>query len=86
MQRFVHQIQNRMGLHARVATKIFNFSLEHKTCVIKLMYKNKYVRANRLVDMMNIPAKKGEEIIFEIEGENETEISNKLQSLCNRIL
>lgn len=86
MQKFTHQIQNRTGLHARVAIKIFHFSLNHRPCVIRLKYRDTNIRTDRLIEMINAPAKKGEDIIFEIEGEHEESILHKLQSLCNKIL
>lgn len=85
MQEFIHEVKSRSGMHMRPAMEIFHLAHKHHS-LIKMTCNGKTLHAKMVMDMVNLSARKGDEIIFQIIGEDEEEVSDKLKTLCKKML
>ena len=63
-------ISNKLGLHARAATKLASVAGQY-TCSIKVRCGGKYVDAKSIMSLMLLAASKGTEITITADGEDE---------------
>ena len=70
MQTFIYVIQDELGVHARPAGLLVKEATKF-TSDIKVTKGDKTADAKRLFGMLGLAAKKGDELIFTIEGEDE---------------
>ncbi|MFH1889182.1 MAG: 50S ribosomal protein L11 methyltransferase, partial [Candidatus Omnitrophota bacterium] len=76
-QFFIH---DPLGLHARVAGKIWNIFAEHtKKNTFELIYGKEVFAVGDMLDMLNATVPQGQNVIFRITGENKEEIFEKLE-------
>ena len=85
MKEFHHVIQNKMGLHIRPASNLAALVRQYHS-VIYIIYRKQMVRANRIVETMNLNIPYGEDILIQIEGIDENQALQELKSFCQREL
>lgn len=75
-------IQNKLGLHARAAAKLVALASRFFS-TIEVSKNDKVVNGKSIMGVMMLAANKGTEIELIIDGEDETEALNALQTLIN---
>ena len=65
-------IINKLGLHARAASKLVNLCSQHASEVFLDKQGNR-VNAKSIMGVMMLAASKGTELMLEVDGEDETE-------------
>ena len=65
-------IINKLGLHARAASKLVNLCSQHASEVFLDKQGNR-VNAKSIMGVMMLAASKGTELVLEVDGEDETE-------------
>ena len=80
MKSFNYIIQSSEGIHARPATLIVNASKEFSS-QISITNKDKIVDGKRMIAVMSLNAKKGDEVIVNINGEDEEKAFEKILNL-----
>lgn len=76
------EICNKLGLHARAATKFANLSGRF-TCKLKVQCKGKSIDGKSIMSLMLLAASKGTVINICAEGEDEQEAVAALEELVN---
>jgi phosphocarrier protein len=74
-------IVNKLGLHARSASKLVSLASSFSSD-IELIYKDKCVDAKSIMNLLMLAAKQGEEITVVSKGEDEQEA---LEAICELI-
>ena len=74
------QIINKLGLHARAATKLVKHALHYQS-EITISAKNKTAQAKSIMGVMLLAATKGTEITLTIDGKDEIEALADLENL-----
>lgn len=74
-------IINKLGLHARSASKLVSVASKYLSD-IEIIYKNKQVSAKSIMNLLMLAAKQGDTIIIRCEGEDE-ELA--LDAICELI-
>jgi len=78
------QIINKLGLHARAATKFAN-TAKHYASDIRLLLNGKCIDGKSIMSLMLLAASKGTELVLQTEGKDEQEAMDALLTLiCNR--
>ena len=75
-------IINKLGLHARAATKLVNHASRYG-CNILLIKDNKSVNAKSIMGVMMLAASKGTPIEISCDGPDEEKAMNDLETLIN---
>lgn len=75
-------IINKLGLHARAASKLVNLTSQYSSSVM-LDNKGNRVNAKSIMGVMMLAASKGSEMILEVDGDDEQECSQALIDLIN---
>jgi phosphocarrier protein len=76
------EIQNKLGLHARAATKLAGLAGRF-ACSLKIICKGKTIDAKSIMSIMLLAASKGTSIEIMADGEDENEALEALTSLIN---
>ena len=74
------EIINKLGLHARAATKLASTS-GHYLCTIRTGTKEPLVDAQSIMSLMLLAASQGTSLIFEFDGEDESEAQQAISEL-----
>ena len=75
-------IINKLGLHARAASKLVNLASQFGSNVT-LQNKGNNVNAKSIMGVMMLAASKGTEMVLEVEGEDEEDCSSAIVELIN---
>ena len=75
-------IINKLGLHARAASKLVNLASQHSSSVF-LNNKGTQVNAKSIMGVMMLAASKGTEMLIEVDGEDEQDCMKALVLLIN---
>jgi len=75
-------IINKLGLHARAASKLVNLASQFSSSVY-LDNKGNRVNAKSIMGVMMLAASKGTELLLEVDGDDESECDQAIQSLIN---
>ena len=75
-------IINKLGLHARAASKLVNLASQYSSDVT-LDNKGNRVNAKSIMGVMMLAASKGTEMILEVNGEDEKDCSQAIIKLIN---
>lgn len=75
-------IINKLGLHARAASKLVNLCSQYGSSVY-LDNKGNRVNAKSIMGVMMLAASKGTEMILEIDGEDEATCKDAIINLIN---
>ncbi len=75
-------ISNKLGLHARAASKLVNCASQFESEVF-ISRKENRVNAKSIMGVMMLAASKGVELELEIDGSDERECHNALVDLIN---
>ena len=75
-------IQNKLGLHARAATKLVKHASRYSSD-ITITANGKTVAAKSIMGVMLLAANKGTEIIITISGKDEAKAMHDLEKLIN---
>jgi len=76
-------INNEQGLHARPASLLVQAASQSKSSVA-LIKEGKEYNAKSILGIMSVGAKKGDQILFRIDGSDEVETAAKLEALFIR--
>lgn len=79
MKEFKYTIQDQLGIHARPAG-MFVKEAASFPCAITIEKNGKSADARRLLAVMSLGVKRGEEVIVRIEGEQEEEAAARLET------
>ncbi len=75
-------IINKLGLHARAASKLVNLTSQFGSSVF-LDKKGNRVNAKSIMGVMMLAASQGTELVLEVEGEDEQACSDAIIELIN---
>lgn len=78
MQKLKLTVPWKCGLHLRPASHLSNL-LRKTGCTVMIGTKEKMVKGTRLIDVIELGIRQGEEVIIEIEGKNEKEAAEKIK-------
>ena len=73
MQQFNYVINDPLGLHARPAGLLAKLAKPYADTVITVTKGDKTVKASRLMKLMSLAAKNGDEVVVAVEGPQEEE-------------
>jgi len=82
MQERPLQIINKLGLHARAATKLANLA-KNFSCKIDIVVKDKSTDAKSIMSLMLLAAAKGTDILVRTNGEDEGPAMDAISQLIN---
>lgn len=74
------EIINKLGLHARAATKFANMA-KHFSCDIRLLLAGKSIDGKSIMSLMLLAASKGTELTLQTDGRDELEAMDALIAL-----
>ena len=83
MKTFTYIIGGEHGLHARPAGMLVNTAKRFKS-EIRLKKDDKSADGKKLLAVMSLGGKRGDELVFEIVGEDEELAAEAIQNLCKR--
>ena len=75
-------IINKLGLHARAASKLVNLASQFSSSVY-LDNKGNRVNSKSIMGVMMLAASQGTELQLEIDGDDESECDNAIKELIN---
>jgi phosphocarrier protein HPr len=76
------EIINKLGLHARAASKLVNLASQFSSSIF-LENKGNKVNAKSIMGVMMLAASQGTELILEVDGEDEQSCSEAVIQLIN---
>ena len=76
------KIKNKLGLHARAASKFVNLANRFKSKV-KIIKNNDEIDGKSILGILTLAATQGTEIILRVEGEDEEKATKALENLIN---
>ena len=79
MKEFKYVITDAQGIHARPASELVQ-ELKGVTSVVKLTKEGKTVEAKKLMAVMSLGIKCGQEVTVTVEGEDEDAVAEKLEN------
>ena len=79
MKEFKYVITDAQGIHARPASELVK-ALKGVTSVVKLTKEGKTVEAKKLMAVMSLGIKCGQEVTVTVEGEDEDAVAEKLEN------
>lgn len=82
---FNYMISDVSGLHARNALQIAR-AAEGYQCRIKVSSGGKTANGKQVLSLISLAAKKGAELVFSLEGEDEEEAAAYLQALVKEVV
>lgn len=82
MKEFQHSIKDELGLHARPSGLLVKETKKYKSN-ITVTFGEKKLDAKSLIGIMTLGVKCGDTITITIEGEDEEQAFEKLQSFCS---
>lgn len=85
MKEIRHQIKDPQGIHARPAAALVKKVSEFSSKIM-IKKKDKEIDAKRILGVMSLAAKAGEELIFRIEGEDEERAMEVLRDFLKETL
>lgn len=85
MKTFEYHIKTRMGLHSRPASSLFALMRKFQS-TIYIYKEERCAKASRIVDILELNAKKGNCIRFEIDGEDEEKAYQEIKRFCEHHL
>ena len=74
------EIINKLGLHARAATKFAN-TAKHYSCDIRLLLNGKCIDGKSIMSLMLLAASKGTTLVLQTDGKDEQEAMDALLKL-----
>lgn len=74
------EIINKLGLHARAATKFAN-TAKHYSCDIRLLLNGKCIDGKSIMSLMLLAASKGTKLVLQTDGRDEQEAMDALLKL-----
>ena len=83
MKTFTYIIGGEHGLHARPAGMLVNTAKRFKS-EIRLKKDDKSADGKKLLAVMSLGGKRGDELVFEVVGEDEELAAEAIQNLCKR--
>ncbi|WP_432775521.1 HPr family phosphocarrier protein [Brevibacillus gelatini] len=83
MVRFQVEIHVSGGLHARPASVLVNLLNQYRSSVT-IIYNDKRANGKSILSVMALGVKNGDEMTFEVEGDDEQEAATALRSLIER--
>lgn len=83
MQKFNYKIQDPVGMHARPASKLVQ-ELTQFTSSVTISVNDKTVNAKSIINLMSLGMKKDSEVVFTIEGDDETLLLEKLPEILSK--
>ena len=75
-------IINKLGLHARAATKLASAAANHQ-CAVRTGKEEPLVDAKSIMSLMLLAASHGTELIFEFDGPDEQAACDEITALLN---
>jgi len=81
MRSFSHTISDTLGLHARPAGLLAKQVQKYK-CSISLSAGNKSADGRRVISLMKMGVKCGQEVLFSLDGEDEELAATELEVFC----
>ena len=85
METLRHIIKAEHGIHARPAGKLASKAKEYES-TITVSYGGKETAASKVLGIMSLGAKKGDALIFTIQGRDEAAAAAGLKEFCDREL
>lgn len=85
MKTFTHIINDISGIHARPASRLINLAGKYR-CTVTLTCRKNKAKAESLIEVMKLGAKKGSAVTVSIEGENEEQAFAALQDFFQKQL
>lgn len=85
MKKFTYKVELENGLHARPAGKITIACKQFESDINLYIDENRGADGKRLLSIMALGAKYGDEIAIEIEGNDEEEAAKALQTVLNNL-
>ena len=85
MVEFTYVITDEQGLHARPASQFVMAAAKCKSTV-SVTFGSRTVNAKGVMEVMSLGAKKGQEILIKVEGENEAEDAANLKAFVQEHL
>lgn len=82
MTRHDIQIINKLGLHARAASKLVNLASQFGSSIF-LEKKGNKVNAKSIMGVMMLAASQGTELVLEVDGDDEERCSEAIIELIN---
>ena len=79
MKEFKYVITDAQGIHTRPASELVK-ELKGVTSVVKLTKEGKTVEAKKLMAVMSLGIKCGQEVTVTVEGEDEDAVAEKLEN------
>ncbi len=76
------EIINKLGLHARAASKLVNLASQFSSSVF-IENKGNKVNAKSIMGVMMLAASQGTQLILEVDGDDEEKCSDAIISLIN---
>lgn len=76
------EIINKLGLHARAASKLVNLASQFSSSVF-IENKGNKVNAKSIMGVMMLAASQGTKLILEVDGDDEEKCSDAITSLIN---
>jgi phosphocarrier protein HPr len=78
------EIINKLGLHARAATKLVTTASRFRSEIKVGRVENQLTNAKSIMGIMMLAASKGTTLILQAEGSDETEAIQSLKTLINK--
>lgn len=85
MKKFTYKVELENGLHARPAGKITTACKQFESDINLYIDENRGADGKRLLSIMALGARCGDEIAIEIEGSDEEEAAKALQTVLNNL-
>lgn len=85
MKKFTYRVELENGLHARPAGKISQACRPFESDINLYINENRGANGKRLLSVMALGARCGDEIVIEIEGSDEEEAARALQTVLNNL-
>ncbi|MDG1164799.1 MAG: HPr family phosphocarrier protein [Porticoccaceae bacterium] len=73
---------NKLGLHARAATKLASAAAHHQ-CIVRTGKEEPLVDAKSIMSLMLLAANQGTQLIFEFDGPDEQVACDEITALLN---
>ena len=85
MQRFIHKVNDPVGIHARPAGLLVK-EVQSLSSNVSVVFGSKKADAKRLFAIMGLGIKQNDIVTFELEGTNEASDCEQLKKFCENNL
>ncbi len=85
MEKYSFTVKNELGMHARPAGQFVKLATRCRS-VIEISRGDKTVNVNRILAVMGLGIRQGDNVEFTITGEDEAEALRELQDICEESL